>query len=391
MNPVQTPAPHRGVPRTVLAAPRVWAPPMALLALLVTAATLVYLGSIIDPAGHLEDLPVAVVDQHGGETGRQLIGGLSPSPTGSRRLRFETTDLAGAHRRMDLGKAYVTVVIPPAGKPIQLLTNPRAGTIGVNLALGVLQPALAKAGSPVGATQAHRPLPPRSGLGLSAFYIALLTTFCGFLGGMIVHTGVDGVLGYATIEIGPRWDQRQPIAISRWHTLLVKWSLVVGLTFVLTGLMLLVASVAVNMDTPHVLTLWLLAWCSAAVIGVGTLTLLAALGAPGQIAALFIFVYLALASSGGTVPLEALGTFRFFAEFEPLRQIVAGTRSVLYFDAAGAAGLTRSFVGAGTGLLVWVLTGAFVTRFYDRKGLDRASPALLQHIDAAVRTYRAPR
>jgi hypothetical protein len=234
----------------------------------------------------------------------------------------------------------------------------------------------------------HRPLPRRSGLGLSAFYIAVLTTFCGFLGGVIVHTSLDGVLGYATIEIGPSWRQRQPIAISRWHTVLAKWAVVVPLTLVLTGLMLLVATVALKMDTPHVLTLWLLAWSSAAVVGIGTVTLFAVLGTPGQIAALLIFVYLALASSGGTVPLEALGSvFRFFAEFEPLRQIIAGTRSILYFDASGAAGLTRAYVGAAAGLVAWLFIGAVVTRWYDRRGLDRASPALLGHIDAAVRNY----
>jgi hypothetical protein len=40
--------------------------------------------------------------------------------------------------------------------------------------------------------------------------------------------------------------------------------------------------------------------------------------------ALLVFIYLGLASSGGTVPLQALpGFYRFVASFEPLRQIGA--------------------------------------------------------------------
>ncbi len=66
---------------------------------------------------------------------------------------------------MDVGKEYTAVVIPPgftasllavagvsggstrpAVKPtVELLTNPRAGTLAVSLATGALQPALAQA------------------------------------------------------------------------------------------------------------------------------------------------------------------------------------------------------------------------------------------------------
>jgi YhgE/Pip-like protein len=99
--------------RAALDAPGVWAPPMILVALLVSAMTLVYLGSIVDPAGHLEDLPVAVVNQDAGSAGQQIAAGLTSAPAVTDRLRIETTDLAGARRRMDHGKVYATVLIPP--------------------------------------------------------------------------------------------------------------------------------------------------------------------------------------------------------------------------------------------------------------------------------------
>ena len=148
----------------------------------------------------------------------------------------------------------------------------------------------------------YRPLPSHSALGLSAFYISLLITFCGFLGAVIVSMSIDAVLGYATTEVGPIWRQRQPVAISRWQTLLAKWVMAVGLTVVLTGLMLFTAIVILKMNAPHFASLWLLSWFAAAVVAIGTLVLFAALGTLGQLVALVVFVYLALASSGGTGP-----------------------------------------------------------------------------------------
>jgi hypothetical protein len=235
----------------------------------------------------------------------------------------------------------------------------------------------------------YRPLPRRSALGLSPFYLALLTTFCGFLGAIVVNTSADAFLGYAATEVGPRWRQRQPVEISRWQTLLAKWAIAVPLTLVLTGIMLAVAAGILRMDAPHFWYLWLLAWFAAAVIAIGTLVLFAALGTLGQIVALLGFIYLALASSGGTVPLNALsGFFRFLANFEPLRQIVDGTRAILFFDARGDAGLTRAFVATALGLVFWVVLGVTVTTWYDRKGWHRMPPALMAYVDQAVRGYR---
>lgn len=423
-------------------APSVWVPPLVMVAALVFVMTMVYFGSVVDPTGHLHGLPVAVVNEDAGASagsrhvdfGRQVVAGLEGTPKVASRLALGNDELATAKDRMNIGKEYATVVIPPgftasllaiddrtapagvaSSRPtVKLLTNPRAGTLGVSLATGVLEPALAHASAEIGehlraslrerpsgaaeellndpltvSVEPYRPLPRHTGLGLSAFYIALLTTFCGFLGGTIVHGSLDAALGYATTEVGPRWRQRPPVAISRWHTLLAKWTVLVPLTLVLTGLMLLAAVGVLGMDTPHFWELWLLAWFAASVIGVGTLTLFAALGTLGQIIALLVFVYLALASSGGTVPIQALsGFFRLLAEFEPLRQILGGIRSILYFNAAGDAGLTRAFVATAIGLGFWILLGAAITRWYDRKGLHRAAPELIDYIDQAARGYR---
>ncbi|MBV9336997.1 MAG: DUF3533 domain-containing protein, partial [Solirubrobacterales bacterium] len=204
-----------------------------------------------------------------------------------------------------------------------------------------------------------------------------------------VSISVDAVLGYAATELGPVWRQRQPVAISRVQTLISKWVMAAPLTVILTGLMLFTAVVILGMNCPNFLSLWLLCWFAAMVVAIGTLVLFAALGTLGQLVALLVFVYLALASSGGTVPLEALGGFfRFIANFEPLRQILVGVRAILYFGGRGAAGLTRAWVASGIGLVFWISVGLLVTTWYDHKRLYRMPPDLMRYLDRAVADYR---
>ena len=98
------------------------------------------------------------------------------------------------------------------------------------------------------------------------------------------------------------------------------------------------------MYAPHVVLLWLPATLAALMIATGTLALLAAFGSIGQLLAMLLLIYLSLASSGGTVPIQALpGIFNLVGNVEPLRQVLAGTRAILYFSAkATPAPHTRS-------------------------------------------------
>ena len=301
-----------------------------------------------------------------------------------------------------------------AAPQVEIFINQRAGTVGTSLATGILQPALAvasrqigrhlaplvPAGWPAPATRLlladpvavtivqYRPLPNNAGLGLTPFYIALLTLLCGFIGGGIVNSVVDSALGYASTDLGPRWRQRQPVPINRWQTLLVKWGVIAVATAVLTAVMLLVAW-GVGMDMPWPWLLWVFTWLCALSVGIGTIALFAMAGNYGQLIGLLIFVYAGLASAGGTVPVEALpGFLRTLSYVEPLRQVIEGTRSILYFNAQGVAGLTRGTVAAAAGLVFWLVVGGFVVRWYDRKGFYRLRPEVLAHVDKAVKDYR---
>ncbi len=430
--------------RDLLKVRSVWLFPLIMGSVVVILIAGFYIGSAVDPVANLHGLPVAVVNQDRPVTlgtqhiviGQQVQNGLSGSRAVSGRLSLTDTTLGAAEQGMDRGAFYATVVIPPSftatllhlagltasgpatGRPeIVILTNERAGTVGVSLATGVLQPALAAASGQIGhhlaalvparastpltrafladpvtvTTPQYQPLPAHSALGLSAFYIALLVLMCGFLGGIIVNSSVDAALGYATTEIGPRWSQRQPLPINRWQTLIIKWVMAPVMTGLMTGLVLLVAAGILRMDAPHAGLLWLLAWLCAVSVAEGTIVLFAVLGASiGQLLAMLVFVYAGLASSGGTIPIQALpGVLRWLAEIEPLRQILAGTRAILYFGARADAGLTRAVTAAAVGLVFWLLVGAVVVRWYDRKGFHRMRPELLAYVGSAAQQYKS--
>ncbi|HEY1821442.1 MAG TPA: DUF3533 domain-containing protein [Trebonia sp.] len=419
----------------------IWLIPLIVASLVVAAMTALYIGSAANPLAHLSGLPVAVVNQDRGavvgaqriQIGQQIEAGLQAAPAVSDRLHLEVLTLDQAEQAMDRDGVYATLVIPPgltanlltvaglrpgaavAAPQVEILTNQRAGTVGTSLATGILQPALAVASRQIGrhlaplvpagsqapatrllladpvavTTAQYRPLPNNAALGLSAFYIALLTILCGFVGATIVNSVVDSALGYATTETGPRWRQRQPVPINRWQTLLIKYALIVVVAAVATAVMLLVAW-GVGMDMPYPWLLWVFTWLCALSAGVGMIVLFAAAGTYGQLIGLLVFVYAGLASAGGTVPVEALPSFLHLLSYaEPLRQVLEGTRSILYFNAQGVAGLTRGTVAAASGLLFWLVVGTVVVRWYDRKGLYRLQPELLAHVNQAVQDYRA--
>lgn len=426
--------------RAVLRVPKTWIVPALLSGLLIVLISLIYVGSVVNPTAHLSDLPVLVVNEDHGATvdgqpldvGAQVTSALEGSTKVTSRLELRSMSLAGAQHRMDQGKAYAAIVIPAdftqslvqvyglsgdasdIGLPtVTLLTNQRSGTLGTSLATGVAQPAITSIMSTVASkltasagpapnatvatlranpviitTQIYRPLPAHSALGLSAFYIALLTLMCGFLCGTITNSSLDSALGFAPTEIGPRWRLRRPLPLTRWQTLLTKWSVAAVLAPALTGLMLTVAVGLLHMYAPNVAILWLFTSFAAIVVAMGTLVLFAAFGSPGQLLAMIGFLYLSLASSGGTIPIEALPTpLRWAADIEPLRQILGGVRAIMYFNDSAAAGLTRGLLLTGIGLVCWVLAGIGVTRFYDRRGLARISPEVLAFVNQTIGDY----
>ncbi|HEX4753541.1 MAG TPA: DUF3533 domain-containing protein [Solirubrobacterales bacterium] len=423
----------------------VWIPPIVIGVVLIGLMTTLYLGSAVDPIDHMHGLPVSLVQEDQGVTvtgteddfGKALEKALLGSPDVSGKLSIQVESLAAAEDRMGRGASYATLVVPPdfsasflalaggsggagaraarAGLPtVRLLSNQRAGTTGASLATGVLNPALeafsqqlgksllaAAQSPPSNAARAalhdpvrveaamYRPLPSKAALGLSAFYTSLLILMSGFIGATIVNSFLDGALGFAPTEVGPKWMMARPTLITRWQTLLAKWGMAVVLTGVFVAVFLLVAAGILGMDAPDPLLLWLYGWFGAATVAIGTLVLFAVLGTPGQLVGLLVFVYLGLASAGGTVPIQALpGFFATISHADPLRQILGGVRAILYLEARADAGLAEGAIATAIGLLFWVGLGAFVVRRYDRQGRDRLDPEVLAYVHQAADDYR---
>ena len=431
--------------RKVLGVPKVWVLPLLLPAIMIGLVTTIYIGSVIDPTAHLRDLPVLIVNEDAGaisptghiELGTSVVRALTEAQGVSSRLSLRVVSRTTAEADMDKGSAYGTLVIPstfsaaalldagypapsgtPPTAPVQLLENTRLGSLGVNLAAGVLTPALQQISSQIGAkltaestsavrsnpvlaervsdpitfsVVSYRPLPSHSALGLSAFYVSLVSILAGFLAATVINSSMDGVLGYATSDLGPRWKIRIPRRISRFQTLLAKWTIAFVAAPILTAVVIVVAVGAFGMYAPNFGILWLLLTLAAVMVSFGTLALLAAFGNLGQLLAMVIIIYLSLASSGGTIPIQALpGFFKAVGQVEPLRQLLGGTRDVLYFGNQWHAGVAHAVLVLGVELAFWVALGFVITSVYDRRKLYRLSPQFITAAEQAVSRGRQP-
>ena len=54
--------------RSILRVPKVWNLPLAIPAIVIALVTAIYVGSVIDPVDHIQELPVLVVNQDLGAT-----------------------------------------------------------------------------------------------------------------------------------------------------------------------------------------------------------------------------------------------------------------------------------------------------------------------------------
>ncbi|WP_406239216.1 YhgE/Pip domain-containing protein [Nocardia sp. NBC_01009] len=220
-----------------------------------------------------------------------------------------------------------------------------------------------------------RPLPSGTGQGLTAFFFALLLLLAGLVGSMTIHTMVDAALGFVPTEYGPWFVHFPPTPISRFHTLLIKWGVMVLTATIVAAIYLVVAN-ALGMPIDHPLGLFLYSTFAIIAVGITGLSVLAAIGSAGLLVNLILFIVLGLPSSGGTVPIEATPKyFGWLAEFEPMHQVFLGVRAILYFDGNYDAGLARGFWMVVLGLAVGLVFGAIITRYYDRKGLHRGATA----------------
>ncbi|MFE0920481.1 YhgE/Pip domain-containing protein [Streptomyces nigra] len=402
---------------------KLWLVPTVLSTLVAMCLTLLYMGGVVNPDGNLRHLPIALVDN---DQGPRLPG--QQQTLGSQLSRSIVTEtLAGtvkwrqlSHAQMEdqlaSAKVYGALVIPAdfttsvgalmtpraTQRPaLTVLTNPGMGSLGSSFASRITQSSAQQASLVIGrqltaelpaqradsttralladpvtvTTKVGHPIGTHSGLGLTAFYYTLLLVLIGFVGGNIINTGVDAALGYSDSEIGP-WHTRRPtVPISRTQTLLLKMMLTAGITLITTSLLMVSAIAILGMDASHLPLLWLFSYSAGLAVGLGVQAINAAFGGIGQVVSMFVFIALALPSSGATIPLEAVpGFYRFLSLFEPMRQLTDGVRAILYFDARADAGLSRGWGMIAIGFLLALVFGYAMTLYYDRRGLHRLMP-----------------
>ncbi|MET9596144.1 DUF3533 domain-containing protein [Streptomyces sp. NPDC006459] len=422
MSPTDAPAAPEATAAALLRRPQLWLVPTILTGLLALLLSLLYMGGIVNPNAELRDLPIALVNEDTGKPppgrqqnlGTQITAAISADPAGGKADWRELT-LAQAQEQLDSGKVYGALVVPAgftdsvAALPtagakklptITVLTNPGKGSLGSSLAGQITTQAAHRASRTIGeqltasagaqasptakllladpvdvVTQVGHPIGAHTGLGLTAFYYTLLLVLAGFMGGNVISNGVDTALGYADNEIGP-WHTRRPtVPINRTQTLLLKMVMTAGITLVSVSLVMLACVAILGMDASHLPLLWVYSYCAALAVGLGVQAINAAFGGIGQLVSMFVFIVLGLPSSGATVPLQAVpGFYRFLSHFEPMRQLSDGVRAILYFDARGDAGLTRSWIMIAVGTVLALLFGFAMTRYYDRKGHKRLTP-----------------
>ncbi|WP_327430299.1 SNG1 family protein [Streptomyces sp. NBC_01236] len=413
-------------PFRVLRAKPLWIANGVITGVLALLFAVFYVGANIDPVDHMSKLPVGLVNADKGAAaggkqvslGAQITESIRKSTASGGRIDWKVMDEKEMKEELGKGKLYGALVVPadftsstteltgtattgtPSRPTLTVLTNQSAGSLGSSLARTATTQAAENASfqlgkqltAETGAQQAKlpaaarvlladpaavtvedgHPLDSHSGLGLTAFYYALTLVVVGMLSANVISGQVDHALGYTHNDMGPRRLHRPLIRATRVQTLAISSTLMTGLSL-LVGTLVMVGAVGImGMDASHLPLLWLYSVCAIAVTGIGAITLLAVFGTPGMLVVTLVFIGMAVPTAGATTPLQALpGFYRFLAEFEPLRQITGGIRSILYYDAQGDAGLTRGWVMLAAGLVAAALFGFGVLGWYDRKGLHR--------------------
>jgi YhgE/Pip-like protein len=412
---------------------RLWLTPAVIVTMLMAALAAMYLGGTVKSSDNIAQFPIAIVNADAGATtpsgehvdiGGQIAGSLRGG-AGNNRFDLRALSISEAEEQMGRAEIYGAIILPKgltgklmtlaagaaSGGPVQrpeivVYTNPLANASSASIvgsfATQVLASAnqavggqlLADAASPGGGSPGHdrtvpgaarlvlsapmdvrvtpfRSIPDGTGNGLSAFYYALLLVLAGFTGSLIASNFVDARLGFIPSEVGPIYRMESGSGRTRAATLMIKWGLMTGLAVVVSTVYLGIAK-WIGMPLDHPWSLWALSVLVISAVAVVVQAILALLGGLGIVVNLVLFIVLSIPSSGGTVPLEATPSFfRFLGDFEPLRQVYVGTRSVLYFGAAWDSGLSRAVTASAIALVAGVVAGLLGTRAYDRKGLAR--------------------
>ncbi|MGY5280740.1 DUF3533 domain-containing protein [Nocardia gipuzkoensis] len=430
---------HEPPPMSVLSYfrhPKNWLIPSVVLTTALFVITVIFTGSVADPAADLHHAPIGMVTLDKGipdgpmNIGDRVVAGIVNQPQQpSEAVSWQQFDsVEAATTAIADNQLFAAIILPedysaklgsllgpnPQRPEITVLTNPGSGTMAAEIGTQIAESA-ARGGSAAAAGQLlahtpgaispanavlltdpvtvahHRALPfgDRTGNGMTAFFYALLLMMVGFLGANVVNGLVDAELGFGPTEMGPKRRMLPPRRITRLGTYLTK-CLTLAVASVPAATAILAASVfVVGLDLPHCGLLWLFSLLAINAIGAGTLAVVTLLGPIGIVVSTVFFIGWSIPVSGGAIPQQAMPPFwRFLGSFEPMRAVADGVRAIIYFDAHANAGLSRALVLLVIGLFAGLALGLLGNLFYDRRGLHRIHPRAIAHIQEFL--HRVP-
>lgn len=382
--------------------PMIWAQLVATI-LMAGLMTFGYLGAFLSPESNTHDAPFTIVNEDegvslGGQTvnfGDQVVQGITaPNPESGDRIAWMVLDnRADAEQRLAEDRDYAAIVIPadysrqlaalmqagsastaPQAATIDVLLNSAAGAYPTNLAKSVTTTAvdavstqvrtqlvqaiggdsaqIPVALSPVLADPVianvidQQPTGPHTAGGNSPFYYALLLMLAGFVGMDILFLGMEMLRGNSVVSGFMKTLRGEAVPLSPWQA----WSTRAILSAILAVIGSLVqAWVAVGilgMAVDKVLPLILFGMLAIFASAIFTLLFLTLLGTPGLLLAILTQTFLGAPSARGIFPKEMLPAFyQWTGSVLPLRYITDGVRAIVFYDANGAAGLTRGVTG----------------------------------------------
>ncbi|WP_234438054.1 YhgE/Pip domain-containing protein [Streptomyces viridochromogenes] len=216
-----------------------------------------YVGANIDPVDHMTKLPVGLVNADRGAVvgdkqvnlGAQITESIKKSTASGAKIDWKVMDERDVKEELGEGKLYGALLVPadftssttaltgaattatPARPTLTVLTNQSPGSVGSSLARAATTQAAENASLQMGreltlqsgtgqaklpaaarvlladpaavAVKDGHPLDSHSGLGLTAFYYALVLVVCGMLSANVISGQVDHALGYTHNDMGP--------------------------------------------------------------------------------------------------------------------------------------------------------------------------------------------
>src|SRR5580698_3692619 len=118
-SPTASREPNRRVhPSELLRARKLWIAPLLIASAFIALISVIYIGSVVNPIGHLHGLPVMLVNEDQGavvhgqrvDVGASLAGGLEGSAAPNSRLDLHSVTLVEGHKAADRGRPYATVI-----------------------------------------------------------------------------------------------------------------------------------------------------------------------------------------------------------------------------------------------------------------------------------------